>query len=413
MIRHRGAKLLIAALIALVAAAPVCGAARGAGQHPPTIVLIVIDGCPARSFDDLPKSSFLTTMREQAECGFSVIDTVFPSSTAAGHGAIFTGSYPQESGVTGKEYVRDDGELGRFDSPSLITGRTLFEVAHAVGLRTAMISAKGNVRLMLSQDVDASVGPDAVPEWVLDTVGPPPDKATQYQDFSGWHRGLDQWVLNAAEAYLRQDSVPAFVGINLGSLDKLGHRYGPTPAEETLQTLISIDEGISGLVRTLDETCPGDWSLIITADHGMTRVVNPILANDIVDAAVGGQALVTLDGGVLYVWAEEGIDGLAQTLSGAEGVAEVIGPKDKERRVALHIDNPRTPPLIAVAQRGYMFIESEAFMEYTLGSHGTTIDSDVRVPIMLCGPRAAGVSLEGVNSVTQIAEIVEGMLGIE
>ncbi len=62
---------------------------------------------------------------------------------------------------------------------------------------------------------------------------------------------------------------------------------------------------------------------------------------------------MTLDGGALYVWADDEDRGkIADALRQTEGVAEVIDIDDKARREELHIEHPRTPSLIAISDGG-------------------------------------------------------------
>ena len=185
------------------------------------------------------------------------------------------------------------------------------------------------------------------------------------------------------------------------------------PAVETADALCAVSEGLEELARTLEATRPGRWSLIITADHGMTRVDTGITARDIIGDITDKDVPMTLDGGALYVWADDDDrDKIADELRQTEGVAEVIDIDDKARREELHIEHPRTPSLIAISERGYMFIEALLFMDYTLGSHGTLIDTDIEVPLIVVGANAGAVDLEEVNSITDIRSIVEMLFDI-
>ena len=405
--------LLLAVIIVWPQAAPAIGAAGPGQQDPMTVVVCVLDGCPDHSLDYLPETTYLRRLSVDENSQHKTIEAVFPSSTAAGHGAIFTGTYPDENGITGKEYLGDDGELVRFNTPDTTEVPTLFHIARSAGYGTAMISAKANVCRRLSGATDFAIWSDSVPDWVIASVGPAPDEATQYDNYAGWHIELDQWVLRTVEAYLEYTDAPAFVGINLGSPDTCGHRFGPVPAVETTDALCAISEGLEKLVATLEATRPGRWSLIITADHGMTRVYTGITARDIIDDITDKDVPMTLDGGALYVWADDEDRGkIADALRQTEGVAEVIDIDDKARREELHIEHPRTPSLIAISERGYMFIEALLFMDYTLGSHGTLLNTDLEVPLIVVGPKADAINLENVNSITEIRSVVEMLFDI-
>lgn len=400
--------LLLALIIVLPQAAPAIGAAGPGQQDPMTVVVCVLDGCPDVSLSSLPETAYLRRLCADESSQHKSINAVFPSSTAAGHAAIFTGTYPDKNGITGKEYLGDDGELVRFNTPDTTEVPTLFHIARSAGYGTAMISAKANVCRRLSGATDFAIWSDSVPDWAIESAGSPPDESTQYENYAGWHIELDQWVLRTVEAYLKYNNAPAFVGINLGSPDTCGHRFGPVPATETVDVLCAISEGLEKLVATLEATRPGRWSLIITADHGMTRVDTGIAARDIVGDITDKDVPMTLDGGALYVWADDEDRGkIADALRQTEGVAEVIDIDDKARRAELNIEHPRTPPLIAISERGYMFIEALLFMDYTLGSHGTLLDTDLEVPLIVVGPKADAVNLEKVNSITDIRSVVE------
>lgn len=377
-------------------------------QDPVTVLICVLDGCPDVSLSLLPESTFLRRLYEGENSRHKVINAVFPSSTAAGHTAIFTGTYPEENGVTGKEYLNDDGELVRFDTPDTTEVPTLFHMAGSKGFHTAMFSAKAIVARRLSDGADFTISLDSIPEWVIDSIGPPPDESAKYNDYAGWQIEIDRWVLRAVQAYLEYDAEPAFIGINLASPDACGHRFGPVPAEETVEALCSIGEGLEELVEALEETRPGRWALIITADHGMTGVDKGITARSIISDITDKDVPMSFDGGVLYVWAdEEDIDEFADVLRQTEGVDEVITINDKGRRAELRIEHPRTPPLIAIAERGYTFIEALPLMERTLGGHGTLIDTDLEVPLIVVGPNVDMVDFEEVNSITDIRSVVE------
>lgn len=415
MIKRGGLLALATALLLVGQAASVVGAGAAAGlaaqaTQAPTVVLVVMDGCPPSAVGQLPASSFLRTATK------GELTTVFPSSTAAGHAAIFTGTYPEANGITGKAYLGDDGDLASFDSPDHFERPTLFTLAKTEGMATAMVSAKAAVLKRLAGDVDVLVYSDDYPDVVAEKAGEPPPMSEQYADYAGWHIRLDMWLLDALQAYLESDTQSYMIGVNLGSIDKCGHRFGPAPAAETLHAVEEISAGLEKVAEALEATRPGNWCMIITADHGMTLVDKGITVGDMIDAATertGGEVIASLDGGCAYFWSDDAtLAALADELRAHPGVDEVIDADDVARRAELRIRHPRIPPLVAIVKESYMFIESEMFMDYTKGSHGACFASDVMVPFIVAGPSApTAEATAAARSVTDIYGMVESVIG--
>lgn len=415
-IKRGGALALVTALLLLAgqsASAVGAGAAAGLAAQAlqaPTVIVVVMDGCPPSAVRQLPEASFLRAAMK------GEVATVFPSSTAAGHAAIFTGTYPEENGITGKAYLDDYGEVAGFDSPDLFQRPPLFTLAKAEGMATAIVSAKANVLKRMATDVDVLVYSDDYPAAVAEKAGGPPPLSEQYTDYAGWHVRLDMWLLDALCACLESDAQSYMIGVNLGSPDKCGHRFGPAPAPETLMAVESINGGLEKVAQTLEATRPGNWCMIITADHGMTLVDKGITVGDMIDAATastGGEVAVSLDGGVAYFWSDDATcAALAAELRAHPGVDEVIEASDVARRAELHISHPRIPPLLATVKESYMFIESEMFMDYTKGSHGTaSLATDIMAPLILSGPSAPGqAAVAAASSVTDIYGMVEAII---
>lgn len=405
---RRAFGIFLVLLVCLLAAAmPAAASPRGGARA--TVVLVILDGCPAHSVDALPPEAYL---RQAAAKGhFQNVRTVFPSSTAAGHAAILTGKWPDENGVTGKEFMREDGMLSGFSAPQLLEAPTIIERAARAGLHTALISGKDGVSSLFGEGADLVASPGSVPSWVLEKVGPPPDESNRYDNYCGWYESLDRWVINVASAFVKEAGPGTLIVLNLAGPDKLGHRFGPVPAPETTHCLVSAGEALGGLAAVLQEVAGEDWAVVVTADHGMTPVTRAIVPSEILESAGVGDCACSLDGGVLCVWPTppDG-DTVMAALERAEGVAEVIGPAS-EARTRLHATHPRSAPIIAIAREGYMFVESAAFMEYTKGSHGTLLETDVVVPLIVYGPRAAKTDIRAARDTVDIAAIVAELLG--
>jgi predicted AlkP superfamily pyrophosphatase or phosphodiesterase len=73
------------------------------------------------------------------------------------------------------------------------------------------------------------------------------------------------------------------LALSLGALDQLGHQYGPR-SHEVQDLLLRADVAIGRLLDTLDhEVGPGRYTLAFSADHGVARIPEQVVAE-------GGQA---------------------------------------------------------------------------------------------------------------------------
>ncbi|WP_031495793.1 alkaline phosphatase family protein [Bryobacter aggregatus] len=68
------------------------------------VILISLDGMGYQSFTEDPAAAEMTTLREMAETGiYAPMQAAFPSLTAPGHAALFTGVYGNVNGITAND----------------------------------------------------------------------------------------------------------------------------------------------------------------------------------------------------------------------------------------------------------------------------------------------------------------------
>lgn len=98
--------------------------------------------------------------------------------------------------------------------------------------------------------------------------------------FAEWFSGtpaLDEATLALASAAvdaldLGRRGVVDYLGVNLSSLDDVGHRYGPLSVEQ-LDTVLRLDRALGSFFERLDGSVgAGGYVVALTADHGVANV---------------------------------------------------------------------------------------------------------------------------------------------
>ena len=113
------------------------------------------------------------------------------------------------------------------------------------------------------------------------------DSATD--DFGAWWSStpfLDRETTSLAvraldELELGQRAAPDLLAVSLSATDRVGHAYGPGSLEQ-LDNLLRLDEELGRLLDALDTSLgPGEYTLVLTADHGVSEAPEPLLARGI------------------------------------------------------------------------------------------------------------------------------------
>src|SRR5213596_2389925 len=115
-------------------------------MHGHRIIVISIDGLAAFYWND-PQAR-MPTLRRLAERGAVAagVETVFPSTTWPTHVSLATGVSPRAHGVVANHILNRDTLQPEdltgdpiYDAPALLRAPTVYDRAHAAGLRTAAI----------------------------------------------------------------------------------------------------------------------------------------------------------------------------------------------------------------------------------------------------------------------------------
>ena len=214
--------------------------------EPPIVSMTPTEAGPARpavervlivSYDGMrPDAIFPAPMPEllalEASGAYSLqARTIFPSSTLPTHASMLTGLCPAEHGVDWNSY---NPLLGYAE------GTDLFDLAHAAGLRTAMLVSKDKLRQVTEPESTD------VFEYIND-------------------RGL------VIAQYAADEIIPGGFGllfVHFPTADWMGHEHG-WMSPEYLDVLRQDDRALGILLAALEAAGLRDSTLVIvTADHG-------------------------------------------------------------------------------------------------------------------------------------------------
>jgi phosphonoacetate hydrolase len=227
----------------------------------PTVV-VCFDGCDPEYIRRGVADGILPTVASFQKRGFyAIADSVVPSFTNPNNASIVTGVPPAVHGISGNYYLdRATGEERMITDASLMRCGTILAAMASAGVKTAAVTAKDKLRLMLARGLEginfSSEHADrAVPAQngigeVEAMVGRP--KPDQY---SG---DLSLYVLDAGLRLLERKAATL---IYLSLSDFIQHAHAPgTPEADAFNR--AVDERIAAMVAA--------GAIVgVVADHGM------------------------------------------------------------------------------------------------------------------------------------------------
>jgi len=237
-------------------------------------------------------------------------------------------------------------------------------------------------------------------------------------------------------------AVPNLLAMSFSSLDKVGHDYGPH-SHEVQDILVRLDRTLGELFATLDrQVGPGNYTVALSADHGVPPVPERSLGLGIDAGRVSTQEIVSRAEKSLtaslgagkhvsifvhdYLYFEPGVVDqlrshpealrmLLDDLPGVRGVVKAYWRDDLEanhfdadpigRRAAFSFDRDRSGDVMVV------------FKPYWIASNGTTSHGsgysyDTHVPVLLMGKGIVPGEYLQPASPTDIAPTLAFLAGI-
>lgn len=357
------------------------GAPLAAAHQDRHVVLVSIDGFPARAWND-PDVSIPTLRRLAAEgARAEAMTTSNPSITWPCHTTMVTGVAPQKHGVLANGLIVRQGpgkppKMEQWvDKTQLVFVPTLYDLAHAAGLTTA---ESDWVAITRAKTVNWSFAelpnPDGVVEKEMIAAGlarreefvamglGPERRKVQFRD--------EMWT--RAAAFMFKQHKPNLLLHHTLTTDSTHHRYGPG-SDPALTALAYADRLLGDLVRAVDESgLRPKTTFIITTDHGFKPVKNFIYPNVVLKQAgliqAAGPTVSRADaytmaqGGIAFVYVTDPaqktalLPKLKELLAGTEGVERVVDARDAHALgMPTAEENAGMGDLIIYPKSGYSF----------------------------------------------------------
>lgn len=354
------------------------------------VILVTVDGLPAWLWDN--PTLVMPNLRRLAREG-AVADPMTvsnPSITWPNHTTLVTGVTPRRHGVLFNGLLMRHGAMlppniaPWHDKAELVHAPTIYDVAHAAGLKTAQVDW---VAILNSGTIDYEFleipKPDGLIERELvdagviaadDVRGFVKDKSIVWRD----------WMWTQAGCHIIEAHQPNLLLFHLLGTDSSNHQYGPGSLA-SFSAYAYVDSFIGDLLAAVERAGLRDRATIfVTTDHGFKKVSKLISPNIALrQAGLSHGTYVVAEGGMAFVYVTDParLPGLLPQLKalcgGLEGVAQVRdGADGPQLGLPLPGENQGMGDLMLFAKAGYAFkddsVGSNVVVESKnlLGTHG-------------------------------------------
>jgi predicted AlkP superfamily pyrophosphatase or phosphodiesterase len=375
------------------------------------VLVISIDGMDQRYLSDSDalglKIPTLRRLMREGQWSAGVLGVV-PTVTWPSHTTMITGVDPSEHGIlNNRRPASEGGEY--YWSVDLLKTKTLLDVAHAAGLKTASITwpvtvgaaSDFNLPELFSKRRGASMDLRT-----MSTKANPPDFAERITKMfpSFPQQYVDDRTRILAVRYLLKTERPDFMLVHLVDLDNEEHENGPFTPEA-----FSILEYQDELIGTALQDLPANYAVVIVSDHGFEKIDREVNLNVIANER--GVKGVRAAGGLVFADNAQAMGLLKELQNDAKyGVGREI-PKDEIRRLAPTLS---TATAIFESAQGVWFASptsGDAFPQpVQLGEHGHW-PMRYRAAYMAYGPGIRAERLPQI-SMKDIAQRLAGLLGV-
>ncbi|KAJ1129001.1 hypothetical protein NDU88_007372 [Pleurodeles waltl] len=389
--------LLAAALLALGAGSPV-PARRGAQK----LLLVSFDGF-RWNYDQEVETPNLDAMALEGVKA-QHLTPAFVTITSPCHFTLLTGKYIENHGVIHNMYFNTttkvklpyyptQGVSSWWDNGSL----PIWITAQRQGLKTGSLFFPGGNATYQGEEVNVKKVESPTHKWDNDT----------------------EWRANVETVmkWFTEDDLD-FVALYFGEPDSTGHKHGPDSSQR--KAMVSQLDRILGYIRNriTHHGLASKLNLILTADHGMRKVMKKPEVQEIILGQIPGFSFKDIE----FDLVDYGPTGLLLPKEGKlEQVYEALKKghphlnvyKKEELPEALHYSkHPRILPLVVFGDPGYV-VHGRIPVQFNKGEHGfDNNDMDMKTIFRAVGPAfKSNLKVEPFESVHVYALMCE-LLGI-
>src|SRR5574341_38274 len=255
-------------------------------------IVISIDGLAGFYWADV--RARMPTLRGLAERGAVAprMEAVFPSTTWPTHVSLVTGVRPRVHGVAGNHILnRRTGQSEDLtgdpihDAAARLRVPTIYDRAHAAGLRTAAIdwpatrnAASIDFNLPFFKDQGVFESQTARNVWAeLGALGYPMDRQGEWAQLP--KRFLKDAMVGDVAAHVLVRHAPDLLLVHFLSTDSFQHLYGPR-SPEAYWAIEYVDERIGRLLAALPAgALERETRVLVVSDHGFFPSAHGIRAN--------------------------------------------------------------------------------------------------------------------------------------
>lgn len=166
---------------------------------------------------------------------------------------------------------------------------------------------------------------------------------------------------------------PSFITLYLSAVDSAGHTYGPD-SQEVKDAILEVDDTLAALFAGIEERTEiaAGMNILVVSDHGMAATnasSRIIFLDDYLDMT---QVDVLKMSPVANIWLKDDStlapEDVVAALTGVPGLEGVFLKEDTPAELQ-YSDNDRIPPVLAIAEVGFMITLRE---EWEANGNGTT-----------------------------------------